>query len=257
MKPRFALPVAAAFALACGGGASVDPVAHLQPLCDAPMAPRGLRLPERPGATGALPEGIGLELTPEETRIDSIGLYTTLPTQLAESLAIRPGPLRVFADAGLPAPRVIEALSAANEAGFREAWLVVDNGRDLQLPPYLDPAYAADFEARLGGLDPSQRATLAARELSDLLRLCPPGMEVFNAVAHAAPESRCELFAYGLSEALPSCPLTSGDKVVTLTQVIVGAEAGPELVGVRVDLLGALRPAEAGATYAEWLRALP
>ncbi|MEZ4320579.1 MAG: hypothetical protein R3F61_24065 [Myxococcota bacterium] len=226
-----AVAVVVGFALACGG-VSVEPRAHLEQVCaaagsvfvvgplvtvDLPKTdPSALAIVEiEPG--GATFEG-GLSdqaLTEAVERARSVAQYSG--QEVVVALAIAPE---------TPIDTVWAALTEVHDLGVTGVELLFHTSQALSVPPYPDPAYAADLKSRISSVDAPTRMMKVAEEMESLVTLCPGAQMTFQAIANASPESKCVLMAAGLGESLPSCPLTSGDKVVTLAQIIT--EPGPD-----------------------------
>lgn len=239
------------FSLACFcGGPSVQPAAHLQQVCaegGLVMSSTALLPLDRPSE--ALPSVVRVELRPELTLVD--GWEESSPEGLGEALAERAeraralsahsdppfeGRLLLMVSPEVSAEVVRDTVHRAHAAGFSALDLAYRSPEAHDLPPYPDPEYAAELKAQLADVPLDTRQTLAAREISDLLALCPPAQDVFAAVAHAAPESKCELLALGMDEALTPCLATDGDAVLTALHLLSEPSGTHRPTVVRVGL---------------------
>jgi len=202
-----------AVGLGCSGlTTSVPPRAHVEAVCAvAPFAGvSGLASTDRPPqAPVGMPWRIDGPLEPEMSAL----------AQASND------PMVLVAPASTPAAIMLEALRALEGPGV--AVIVVDSAVDATAPPLPDPAYAATLRETMA--DPDTRMMAFAKEMERLLALCPPGIEVFEAIAVASPDVKCLLLAAGMEEALPMCPLTDGDQVLTAIQVALGPEPGAKL----------------------------
>lgn len=245
------------WALACSG-LSVDPATVLKPACDLGTLSIGAPLPTADLPPKSVGE-VAVQLTVGGARVgwrrvDGPGLADALREQAEQQRALgrKPDSLSVAIAADVPVERVRELLQGAHDAGFTELRVGLWTSRSVELPPYVDPAYGAEVQAKLAEAPPNQRQMHAAMEMEGLVTACPPAKRAFEAVAVASPDLRCVLFAKGLEEALPSCPLTDGDKVLTLTQVLVQPAPGEVPTEVRLRITPLTEPpvqAEAGATW--------
>lgn len=234
-----------AFALACGGGASVAPREHVTALCGLTEIPDGVSLvrtnePHDPvplsvpwvgvSAAGVLIDGVVVDnqtlATELQQKSEAMKLFN------ADSSAR----LVLLADAGTPASVALGVLSAASELGFTHVHVAFESDDRGDQPAAPDPDYEAQLRGRIHGVPASERAFLLATELSELLALCPLGLEMFTAIAMAVPEHKCPLIAAGLEEALPSCPLTNGDKVITAVQVMLTPSTSRQVVVVEAPI---------------------
>lgn len=212
------------FALGCGG-VSVAPRAHLDAVCAAagPFPVDGdlgiVDAPVRP-----IPYGRPLVLDAIRVELDGVPVDGSKVTSAVRTALEEPGaPLVVVVPtADTPAERVRSALEGFAAAGV-PAPVLVRSTTPSAMPPPPDPEYARELRTLLD-VGPSQRATLGARETEELIALCPGAQEVFRAVAVASSEHRCMLLAAGMDEALPNCPFTDGDRVITAIQVLMGPE---------------------------------
>lgn len=248
--------------LACGG-VSVDPKADLEAVCDAagPIPDVG-SLPRVELAPRPFDAEAAVIVLTEEGVIT--GLYgwdvkrwdeITRPEPEGEPEPFDPmrAAVAVVAPGSLPASRVARALAMLADDGS-DALLVLQNEVPIEPPVAPDPAYADALRAEIATASPDTRVTLLAAEIADLMWLCPPGGEVFAALAMAAPEVRCRLAAQGMSEALPMCPLTSGDRVLSAMHVMMGPAPGQgqvTSVRLRFDDRAPALPAPEGS-WAEW-----
>lgn len=228
----------AATAWIAGCGSSVDPAAHLQPICEAgtfQVTPFQAAVPSLDQPGREIPAAPLLELTPSERRVEGVAYDTdrhvlgaltearSMGTRMAEIRGEDPPEaplLLVAADASLPTSRVLDELSRAHAAGFRRAQLLGWSRDAVTLPDPPDPAFAATMEQELAARSPAERAMHLAQTFEDEIWLCPGANEAFRAVASAPAEHKCILMAKGLEEALPSCPLTDHSRVVTLVHVM-------------------------------------
>lgn len=236
--------------LACGGlGASVKPGEHLKQVCEAGGSVSLEHVPvkiDRPYVP--LEPGFQVVVGPYDIRAgfqfaqEAAELKPALEREDRILLELAPD---------TASSKVLDVLRASHAAGVKTVDLIVASNEQVQLPPYPDPDYGLTFQARLHGLDASQRAVLGAQEIEGLIRLCPWAQEVFAAVASASPDSRCELVAYGLQEALPICLATDSDKVVTAVQVVSqpSSEWRPTALTLKLTDDGEPLEVPAGATW--------
>jgi hypothetical protein len=217
--------VVVAFLLACGGGSSVDPEAHLNAVCaDVWPVTNRHRLPEVDRAPRRPDPGPILYVDAQGFRfdwdlVDDDQLTSALSERLQSGLPTEVVWLAPSDDAS-PA-RVGAGLAAIAGAG-KKAALILASNTEIQVPEAPSPAYAQEFQERLNAVSADMRQMIIAQEISGLVMLCPSGQEVFEAVANVSPDHKCQLIAAGLKEALPSCPLTNGDDVVSAMQVVLG-----------------------------------
>src|SRR5690606_13266322 len=110
---------------------------------------------------------------------------------------------------------------------------------------------------KIGTADPSQRATLLAREIEQAMPPCPAMTKPFGAVAAATPTDRCPMLARGFSEGLVACKCAKEDEMLTLVYAIAVGLTPPErlttVVPVTLDPSATPLP---GATWAEVVAAL-
>lgn len=213
------------WSLACGAG-SAEVAANLDAYCAAASSPHlGGDLPNATAAPSELGTVTVIAVRAGgATRVD--GQEGDLAALLEERLrwARMIGDEARFAlavDRTVSAQELGPVLLALESAQVREVAVVAWSSVPLDLPPYADPALAAEVEAELATLDPSQRAVRLAQRIADEVALCPGAASVFAAIANAAPEQKCSLMSAGLAESLPRCPLTDADRVMTLVQVSV------------------------------------
>lgn len=235
---RLSLPLSLGllFSLACFcGGPSVDTEAHLRQVC----AEGGEVITKTPllpldRASTPLPSLVRLELQPGEALVD--GWEEALsPEHLSQTLAERAeqarllgeysdtpfdGTLLLLVSPEVPASEVRDAVHHAHAGGFVSLALAFRSPEPHELPPYPDPAYAAELQARLADVPLDTRQMIAAEELSGLIALCPPAQEVFSAIAVVSADQKCELIARGMDEALGPCVATDADAVVTALHVL-------------------------------------
>lgn len=231
MRTRLLLLSCVLSGLACGGlGPSVDPQTAIRPLCDTTSAGLDGDLPIVDAAPSDPGDGVAVVLRADGgVQVDGRpGDDADLSALLAEQLELQrllrgrdAGGVKLAVERDVPAERVARVVAALESAGQTELTLVAWSGARREAARYPDPAYAAELHEALTHANPAERATLIAARMAQEIKLCPPASNVFQAIAAASPDMRCELFAVGLSEALPSCPLTDGDRVVTLAQVMV------------------------------------
>ncbi len=234
--------------LACGGGASVDPVAHLEPLCALPMVPGVTELATVSGVATTPLEGTLVVVSKDGYRVDwhEQGDASVLQTELMHAYEMQKelsrysgkpvGPPNIAAEPGVSARDVGVALKLAHQSGYTEARLLFTTGEDLGLPEPLDPAFADELRTELDALDPAERQMRLAEIVEGEIALCPPAQETFAAVAAAPADMKCLLIARGMAEALPSCPLTDGDRVLTLMNVVSRPSYDKPIVSVTVTL---------------------
>jgi hypothetical protein len=79
---------------------------------------------------------------------------------------------------------------------------------------------------------------------------------VFQAVASASPEMKCTMVAHGLGEALPLCPLTDADRLVTMVQVLT-EPVHPERPAARTLTLDPDAETTVVAPDLPWVELLP
>jgi len=255
-------------ALACGGlGVSVDPQAHLEPLCElSQVVGPFTELAQAEVPVRELEPSVLVAVTADGMTVDWRMMGT--PDQIREGLdealaagkavaertgaAWEPG-ITLLIGPEVPASQALLALRLGHEAGVEAFDLVVWSTQPLVTPPYPDPNYGAELEARLAEVAPDHRASIAAMELEGLVRLCPGAMNTLQAVGMASPDMRCQLMAAGLAEALPSCVATNGDRVLTATQVLLQPSSpwSPTAIRVTVDPEASALTVEDGATWAQ------
>ena len=256
------LAVIAGMCLACGGGVSVDPETHLEPICRS----SGLEMPfggararvdvastkVRGGVAVYLGDELGFghdsrvvtvqELRAEIQWINRISLAAQRPTvdvmlHIADHITL--------AD-------VQEIAVALVDFGAGTIRMVVNTNEPWPSPVYPDPEFAEAFKGGLAALSPELRTVSAASEIESLITACPGAQGAFQAAPNDPANVRCILMAHLLKEALPSCPFTDGDAVVTAFQVMVEptSETRPGLLTATLDPRGTPVPVPADATWA-------
>ena len=260
MRHSAVLVVSVVLALACGLGASVPIRAHLEQVCAVSGAfpiPPGLDLvPLDLPASEARPGAI-LELRLDELRVDGGTVRSDLDQRLSSAKARSTGgPTALLVEAEVPAALVLEVLDALQAAGMSEVSLVGWSNQVVELPPFPDPELGAELTGALAALSPEERVMHVVEAMTTEVRLCPGAQEVFGAVATGTPDARCAMIAVGLDEALPMCPLTDADRVMTLVQATVQPPDPRRPVGVPVALDPAAPPLAVPATM-PWRELLP
>lgn len=245
--------------LACGGGASVDPVTHLEPLCSAGKDGVGTAdLVTLDVPSASMPPGpkvrLGEELTFDGLPVTVDGLRDALQGSIDMAALMGESTLDVvlLVEANTPLLRVQDVGRALREGGVSTISLAVATSEPWPKVDYPDPAFAEQFKVTLANASPDMRQMHAAREIQSLIVACPGAQRAFEAVAHASPDMKCILMAHGLSEALPSCPLTDGDAVLTAFQVLAEPSSAtrPGLLKPTLDPAGTAVPVPADATWA-------
>jgi biopolymer transport protein ExbD len=267
MTPRLVpIAVSVAFVLACGG-VSVEPRSHLEAVCKQ-TGPVDIRAPLAQTDLAAKPLRLAVTITLHDSehlvnwhRFDSRASLTDvlreeLETQavLAERLGEGADPrVLLIAAQDTPAGLVRDVVQAAHEVGVGNLDIALASNEPYAPVPYPDPDYAAELQARLSAVSPESRAVELAQELEGLLTACPDGQSAFAAVAMASPDTKCEMFAAGLGEALPGCVLTNGDKVVTAVQVATEptAPTQPTYISVTPTPDGAAVAFRPGETWSD------
>ncbi|MCA9490124.1 MAG: AgmX/PglI C-terminal domain-containing protein [Myxococcales bacterium] len=226
--------------LACGG---LPMVGADETLCASQtFVTPTVDLVELDGPTPTIEPGVLVELTTEGFRVDGEDVSSPADAlsgarqqirDLRSSGAELSDALLVAIAPDVPGEQVVQALDLARKAGVPRIRFLARSPGTREPVAYVDPDYAADLESRLAEVDPDMRTTVAARELDSLLTLCPSGKRVLTAAANASFDTRCRLVVAGMEEALPSCPLTSKDKVATVIQV---AFQPPPFTLVALDL---------------------
>lgn len=163
------------------------------------------------------------------TDLDALHQALVDKATTAKELSERAGPgfafegeLLLLVPPDTPARTVLQVLEVAHRARFTEVRFVVRT-RPSDEPDLLDAANAADLRARLEGRPPDMTQVLLAEEMSELVAACPGAQRTFSAVARASADMKCPLLMAGLADALPRCPLTDGEKVITLAQLITSS----------------------------------
>lgn len=78
------------------------------------------------------------------------------------------------------------------------------------------PEVLAALHARVSEADPSQRATILAKELERKMPPCDGVKKTFATVATVAADQRCPILARGISEGLVACGCPDADELLTL-----------------------------------------
>lgn len=224
---------------------------------EVPMAPWSA------SASAPPEETIRLELTREGTMVGwdrpveaaQVAAHLTEKLKQARQMAEmtgKPVPGWGLAIAGdVPRAEVAAVFQALVDAGHAKGHLLLATKDVGTLPAPRQPEALAKMHARVDGVDPSQRATLLAKEIEQKMPPCPGVKKTFSAVATAAPDQRCPLMAKGVSEGLVACGCPDADELLTLLYgVSVGTEPPDRLSvasGVTLDPGAASRPGETWA----------
>lgn len=154
--------------------------------------------------------------------------------------------------ADTPRAEVAAVVKTLSDADQRTGTVVLSVEPTAPVPQPRDPARLAALDAKIGGVDPSQRATLLAKEIEQAMPPCPGMAKAFSAVAMAAPDQRCPLLARGISEGLVGCGCPKEDEMLTLIYGVSLGSKPPERLAVAVpatlDPAATPRP---GATWGE------
>lgn len=239
-------------ALSACNALSVEPKAHLAPMCtadasvgayadlvqlDVPAAEVGKGAPVVVTRDGLWLDGepiqdvasLGTRAKEVRERIAEVRRFSgssELDTGLAE--------LEIAGD--VPNARVVDVLAALQRAGFSAPALVVLSNEPRATPPYPDPAYAEALKERIAAASPDMRQMVVAKEIDELIGSCAGAREVFDAVATASPEMRCDLLAHGMGEALPGCWFVNGDRIVTALHVMAEPRTASRASLIRLTL---------------------
>ena len=213
---------------------SVSPEMHMDDVCaaadalqiDMPLvqmplavwAPRQLKTVEMDGTELRV---AGKTVSRDGLQSALVGLMEAERVNLDEETERVGLTLQVVVSPGASGADLAALVHTVQPAGIGRLQFVVDSIVPVDVPPWPDASYGAELSARLGAAPQDIRLQTLALEIEGLITLCPGAQEVFRAVPMAPPELRCELLAVGLTEALPSCPATDVDKVLTATQILL------------------------------------
>ncbi|MEZ4235835.1 MAG: hypothetical protein R3F59_06670 [Myxococcota bacterium] len=211
--------------LGCAGLGGTVPEGF-EAVCEAPPAPPGpnVVLPVLGGDRQEVPEAPAVVMTGHQVWLDDApadDLVTQAAALQRERVAAAEASdeppsrsVQLWASAEVPVEQVVEVLGALHEAGLGWVVLVGSSDETFDVPPPLEPELAAELAAL--PVDASMRAMELAQRIEHEIRWCPGAQRTFEALAAASPDVKCELAVQGMREALPSCPLTSAARVLTL-----------------------------------------
>ena len=255
---RIVLPLTVSMILACAGP-SVPIAPYLGEVCalsaavGVPMGAELVAIDRAPVAAGNGSARSGIEIVAGADRIEVDGVWIETPgdleprvmeakeraRHLAEAMGETSAPeARAYLAPETPAATVVAIFEASARAGLaRIAFAAWSTEAAPDVPAPLDAAFAEELRAEMDAASPEMRAMRFAERFASEIALCPGAQRTFEAVAMASPDVRCELLAQGLSEALPSCPFTNADRVLTMVwalQVPTNAQL-PTSLPVAID----------------------
>ncbi len=136
----------------------------------------------------------------------------------------------------VPRADIAAVMELLANAGHPSGHLMLATEAVGDLPAPRDPELLATMYAKVGTLEPDQRATLLAKEIEKKMPKCDGVGKTFRAVSTAAPEQRCPLLALGISEGLVACDCPEADELLTLLYAISVDTQVPEQLSVALPV---------------------
>lgn len=151
-----------------------------------------------------------------------------------------------------PRAEVAAVFRALAEGEMRAGTVVLSVEPTGPIPQPRDAARLAEVDAKVSGVEPSQRAVVFAQEIQQAMPPCPAMADAFAVVANASAQQRCALLARELSKGIVSCGCPKEDEVLTLVYgVSLGSKPPERLATVVPVTLDPAAPPRAGGTWGE------